>query len=78
MKMYKDIMIPHRKEIKVICNACGKEIDSSIDASGLSVQLFTMFGFGSPKDGETHFADICETCYDEYRIGWKIRPTIEG
>ena len=78
MKIYKEVMVPQQKEIKVICNACGKEINSSVDASGLSVQLFTMFGFGSPKDGETHFADICEACYDEYIKSWKIAPTIEG
>ena len=78
MKIYKEVMVPQRKEIKVKCNICGLEINNSVDASGLSVQLFAMFGFGSEKDGQVHQADICELCYDNFRKGWKIPPTIEG
>jgi len=76
MKHYREMVVKQQKEIKVECNVCGKEINSSIDASGLSVQLFSIFGFGSPKDGEVHSADICEACYDEYRKTWKIPATI--
>lgn len=78
MKTYKDVMVPQRKEIRVQCNVCGKDIDDSVDASGVSVQVFSMFGFGSQKDGEVHEADICEVCYDTYRATWKIPATIEG
>lgn len=77
MKMYKQVMVKQKQEVSVTCNACGKEINSSIDASGLSVQLFSMFGFGSEKDGQVHSADICEICYDAYRKTWKIPATIE-
>ena len=77
MKVYKEVMVSQQKKVQVLCNVCGIKIDNTFDDSGLSVQLFTMFGYGSNKDGETHFADICEACYDEYVKGWKIPPTIE-
>lgn len=78
MKIYKEVMVPQQKEAGILCNVCGIKIDNTYDALGLSVQLFSMFGYGSNYDGQVHQADICELCYDDFRKGWKIPPTIEG
>lgn len=56
-----------RREQKIICNKCGKEINME---KGMYYQdvLFVekRWGYFSEKDNEVHTFDICESCYDEW------------
>lgn len=61
--------IPEEKIVieKIICNACGREIEK--DAHGYfadSLHVEKTWGYHSNKDGKTHSFDICESCYDQW------------
>ena len=56
-----------RREGKIICNKCGKEIaleNGMCFEDVLSVEK--RWGYFSEKDNEIHQFDICESCYDEF------------
>ena len=56
-----------RREQKIICNKCGKEINMEKGMyyqDALSVEK--RWGYFSEKDNEVHTFDICESCYDEW------------
>lgn len=56
-----------RREQKIICNKCGKEINMEKGMyyqDALSVEK--RWGYFSEKDNEVHAFDICESCYDEW------------
>ena len=56
-----------RREQKIICNKCGKEINME---KGMYYQdvlsVEKRWGYFSEKDNEVHTFDICESCYDEW------------
>ena len=56
-----------RREEKIICNKCGKEINME---NGMYYQdvlsVEKRWGYFSEKDNEVHTFDICESCYDEW------------
>lgn len=56
-----------RREEKIICNKCGKEINME---NGMHYQdvlsVEKRWGYFSEKDNEVHTFDICESCYDEW------------
>ncbi len=54
-----------RKEEKIICNQCKKELKS--EKGILREGCFTVdyaFGYFSRKDGLRHRFELCEDCYD--------------
>lgn len=60
-----------QKISKVVCNACGKEIEKDIHgyfADYLHVEK--SWGYQSGKDGAVHEFDICEECYNHWVSGF--------
>lgn len=71
MRIYLD---DNNKElISVICNKCKKEIkvENGIVKEGCFCGN-SQFGYFSNKDGEKHFFDLCEECYDKMTAGFAI------
>lgn len=66
-----------QKLSKVICNACGKEmeVEDGILMEGC-FQADWMFGYFSKKDREKHDFDLCEECYDKMIQEFALPPTI--
>lgn len=55
-----------RKEDKVFCNRCGKELqvrDGIIQEGIFNIEY--LWGYFSNRDGEIHKFDLCEKCYNE-------------
>ena len=61
------------RNVQVICNKCGKEIDT---ISQPCFSLNTTFGYGAPYDGEEMQLDLCQICLDELFKICKINPII--
>ena len=72
MKRYKRIAVIKNKVNKVICNGCGKELDSHIDY----LSIDKTWGYGTGLDGEKHSFDLCEDCYRKIIEDFKIPPEI--
>lgn len=70
MKRYKQITVTKNQIDKVVCNGCGKELDSHTDY--LSVDK--KWGYGTSYDGDEHSFDLCEDCYGKIINGFKIAP----
>lgn len=62
-----------RKDGKVICNCCKKEliVEQGYVKEGC-VSADIAFGYFSNKDGKRHRFDLCEKCYDEIAAGFLI------
>ena len=67
----------------IICNRCGKSCVSPhhSDQTGKvtcyeSATLMANWGYGTDKDGETHRANLCESCYDYVISACGIKPNI--
>ena len=41
------------------------------------IHLKAPFGFFTTRDGQTHYFDLCEACYDKITAGFQIPVTIE-
>lgn len=57
-----------KKKLKNIrCNKCGKEIlvENGIAREGV-LSISYGWGYFSDKDGQTHYFDMCEKCYDNF------------
>ena len=51
----------------IVCNLCGYEGPAqpgADDVPGVWATLSAFWGYGSPKDGQTDEAHVCESCYD--------------
>lgn len=62
----------------VICNCCGRKL---VVIDGIAREGFLgidhVWDYFSEKDGEVHYLDICEECYDALTGGFKIPVDIE-
>lgn len=66
-----------KKQNKVFCNCCGKEIPVQRGIEMESVcTIHTNWGYFSEKDGEKHTFEICEKCYDKWIADFAIQPEI--
>jgi len=73
MRVYKSVEVKMDKVEKVICNMCGKHIDS--DAYGNIkdyIHIEKEWGYNSGMDGEKHNIDLCQECYKEWINKFKI------
>lgn len=66
-----------RKQDKIFCNCCGKEIllQNGIETEGVCT-IRTKWGYFSNKDGEQHRFELCEACYDKWIAGFAFSPEI--
>ena len=62
VRTYKTVHKEEQEVESVICNMCGKPIDSRWD---ISLSVDKKWAYGTKWDGETHSFDICEDCYKE-------------
>lgn len=60
MRTYETIVQPVQKEVQIICDCCGREIDQTKEDF---LHIEKNWGYLSKQDGETHSLDICEDCY---------------
>ncbi len=62
----------------VICNGCGKKmvVEKGILREGV-FQVNYVWDFFSEKDGEVHYWDLCEDCYDQMLSQFRIEPDVE-
>lgn len=70
-----------RKEEKVICNCCKKEL--KLEKGVLKEEYFSVdhvFGYFSRKDGIRHRFDLCEDCYDKLiqSFALPVEETVEN
>lgn len=66
------------KKQKVICNKCGKELESEngiLHEDGLFVTKD--WGYFSGKDLKVHKFNLCEKCYDEMIENFVIPVEVE-
>lgn len=75
MRVYKNIEENTLDAAK--CNKCGKSIlvQNGIMKEGV-FSINYNWGYFSEKDGETHYFDLCETCYNEFVRSFAIEPEI--
>lgn len=54
-----------RNILEMTCNKCGKKIkvENGIAHEGV-LSIVYGWGYFSEKDGQTHYFDLCEECYD--------------
>jgi hypothetical protein len=58
-----DVVVDH------VCDCCGKSCSTEIPLFGASTigtnfgTLSAVWGWGSAQDGDSHSAELCETCY---------------
>jgi ribosomal-protein-alanine N-acetyltransferase len=67
MKTTKRLLQIKEKPDKIYCNKCGKLIEkneSGYFADYLDVQK--EWGYFSAHDGEKHYFDLCQHCYQEF------------
>lgn len=51
----------------ITCDICGNSCYTGIDYE--HVHMYTRWGYGSKRDGESWEAHICEKCVDDHLIG---------
>ena len=63
---------------KVVCNRCGRELklENGIVQEGV-FQGEARFGYFSGRDGENHYFDLCEECYEHLIRSFQIPVTVE-
>lgn len=62
----------------VLCNSCGKKLavkDGIVREGRLSIDY--AWDYFSEKDGEVHHIDLCEDCYDEMVLQFRIPLEVE-
>lgn len=64
-----------QKEKKIICNQCGKEIDSKDQSDFLEIKKSWGY-FSKEKDGQLHHIILCEDCYEKWILGFSIPPEV--
>ncbi|MDR1067344.1 MAG: hypothetical protein LBL35_07955 [Clostridiales bacterium] len=75
MKNYKKSLVDSDQVESVVCNVCGKEIKkNSFGYFDDFLSVEKKWGYGSPRDGETHDIDICRHCYEKLFEQFKINP----
>ncbi len=64
------------KEVR--CNCCGRKlkVEKGILKEGC-VHLEAPFGFFTKRDGQVHYFDLCEACYDKITAGFQIPVIVE-
>lgn len=62
----------------VVCNCCGKKliVEGGIVREG-RIFIDHAWDFFSEKDGEVHRMDLCEECYDEFILQFRIPVEVE-
>lgn len=76
MRTYKETTVREKRLDTVVCNMCGEEIGKNeFGYTHEHVTLEKQWGYGSPRDGETHHIDICQQCYEKLLSQMKIPPT---
>ncbi len=67
-----------KKEDKIFCNRCGKEVrvENDIVKEGIFSVRYP-FGYFSNKDGQIHSFDLCEECYDYVTGTFQLPCTVE-
>lgn len=60
------------KQMKILCNMCGKELNRDDRLEGLSITR--QMGYGSKYDGEEIDFDLCCNCFDNLIDSMKINP----
>ena len=58
----------------ILCNCCGKKLDS-LDACGV-VSISRVLGYGSRYDGAYVEIDICPSCFDRFMDSMAIPPVL--
>jgi len=71
MRLYRPIMTRGKDLVDIFCNKCQKELDLNFGEIDISIE----HGFGSKYDFEIHKFDLCNTCYDEFILSFKIPVT---
>ena len=63
---------------KVVCNQCGRELklENGIIMEGVFHGI-AAWGYFSDWDGESHFFDLCEQCYDRMTEVFQVPVTVE-
>lgn len=74
MRKYKD----SGQVVSVVCNCCGKKlvVEKGMVREG-AISIDHVWDFFSEKDGEIHHFDLCEECYDEMILGFRIPVDVE-
>lgn len=62
----------------ILCDKCGKSCRDGCDMNFEYALIEVNWGYGSRKDGESHVAQVCETCYDGLGIKPAIRDYLFG
>ncbi len=70
MKTYKKETVLAEKVSSIKCNICGNEIGTDRATDYLSVEK--RWGYGSSFDNEVHSFDICENCYKQLILKFKL------
>lgn len=62
----------------MLCNGCGRKIavKEGIVREG-TISVDHIWDFFSEKDGEIHHFDLCEECYDEIVLQFRIPVDVE-
>lgn len=63
---------------KIVCNQCGREL--KLENGIIQEGVFSgeaHWGYFSEKDGENHWFDLCESCYDRLLKSFLIPVTTE-
>ncbi len=67
-----------RKEKKIICNQCGKEIRQAGEFAPDFLEIEKAWGyFSDGKDGQRHRIMLCEQCYDAWISGFTQPVEVE-
>lgn len=81
MKKTKQIEETITKEevMSVTCDCCGKtEVGEHVEYDSTITSVDISFGYGSSRDTETHYFDICDDCYNDWIATFKYPPQIDG
>lgn len=58
----------------VVCNKCGKSVQTAWDSCREGTRMCANFDYGSAKDGVIEEFDICDRCYDDFIATFKHKP----
>jgi hypothetical protein len=78
MRVYREVTKVQDELDAVMCNQCGKIIESE-DPFALNkiAEFHLYFSYGTNHDGETWRFDLCEDCIEKLVDKFKIPVTIE-
>ncbi len=78
MRQYKERTVKRALPDRVLCNCCGKPIDTGCDdVPGEFLSIVKRWGYFSPFDGEKHTIDLCLSCYQQWIRTFVIPPAGE-